>query len=224
MCLVPPRRTWSSSSGCRTASCATRSRIRRSPGRASTSPATPGGSRAAPTWGGGAGTSGRGGEVLASLPREPSVRQLGVEQSNTSVVVADRVLLKVLRKLEVGLSPEVEMGRFLATHGFRSTPQLLAALTFEGPSASELALLYDFVPNQGDGWEYLTGVLRRSPQPSSEVLSRLERLGGWGRGWAGLLPSLAPAAPIPALPLNLSTRKISSGGAAPSSVSWGSPW
>jgi trehalose synthase-fused probable maltokinase len=122
-------------------------------------------------------TIGRGAEVLASLPREPSVRQLGVEQSNTSVVVADRVLLKVLRKLEVGLSPEVEMGRFLATHGFRSTPQLLAALTFEGPSASELALLYDFVPNQGDGWEYLTGVLRRSPQPSSEVLSRLERLG-----------------------------------------------
>jgi trehalose synthase-fused probable maltokinase len=115
--------------------------------------------------------------VLASLPREPSVRQLGVEQSNTSVVVADRVLLKVLRKLEVGLSPEVEMGRFLATHGFHSTPQLLAALTLEGPSASELALLYDFVPNQGDGWEYLTHLLRRSPQPASEVLNRLERLG-----------------------------------------------
>jgi|RhiMethySRZTD1v2_1073278.scaffolds.fasta_scaffold99913_2 maltokinase len=122
-------------------------------------------------------TIGRGREVLASLPREPSVRQLGVEQSNTSVVVADRVLLKVLRKLEVGLSPEVEMGRFLATHGFHSTPQLLAALTLEGPSASELALLYDFVPNQGDGWEYLTHLLRRSPQPASEVLNRLERLG-----------------------------------------------
>ena len=53
---------------------------------------------------------GRGAEVLASLSREPSVRSLGVEQSNTSVVVGDRVLLKVLRKLEVGLSPEVEMG------------------------------------------------------------------------------------------------------------------
>jgi maltokinase len=122
-------------------------------------------------------TIGRGAEVLASLPREPSVRQLGVEQSNTSVVVGDRVLLKVLRKLEVGLSPEVEMGRFLVLHGFRSTPQLLAALTLEGPSASELSVLYDFVPNQGDGWEYLTGVLRDSPQPPPEVLGRLERLG-----------------------------------------------
>ena len=122
-------------------------------------------------------TIGRGAEVLASLPREPSVRALGVEQSNTSVVVGDRVLLKVLRKLEVGLSPEVEMGRFLATHGYRATPQLLAALTLEGPSASELALLYGFVPNQGDGWAYLTGLLRASPEPGAEVLGRLERLG-----------------------------------------------
>jgi maltokinase len=122
-------------------------------------------------------TIGRGAEVLAALPRKPWVRQLGVEQSNTSVVVADRVLLKILRKLEVGLSPEVEMGRFFATHGFRPTPQLLAALTLEGPSASELALLYDFVPNQGDGWEYLTGVLRRSPEPPPEVLDRVEKLG-----------------------------------------------
>jgi maltokinase len=122
-------------------------------------------------------TIGRGGELLASLPREPSIRSLGVEQSNTSVVIGDKVLLKVLRKLEVGLSPEVEMGRFLAVHGYRSTPQLLAALTLEGPSASELALLYAFVPNHGDGWEYLTSVLRESPEPPPEALARLERLG-----------------------------------------------
>ena len=122
-------------------------------------------------------TIGNGGEVLASLPKEPTVRALGVEQSNTSVVVGDRVLLKVLRKLEVGLSPEVEMGRFLAMHGFRSTPQLLAAMSLEGPSASELALLYTFVPNHGDGWAWLTDVLRGSPEPPPAVLARLESLG-----------------------------------------------
>src|SRR5215813_14264908 len=122
-------------------------------------------------------TIGNGAEVLASLPREPTVRALGVEQSNTSVVVGDKVLLKVLRKLEVGLSPEVEMGRFLATHDYRATPRLLAALTLEGPSASELALLYSFVPNQGDGWEYLTRVLRGSPEPPPAALARLEGLG-----------------------------------------------
>jgi len=122
-------------------------------------------------------TIGDGAGLLAALPRDPVVRALGVEQSNTSVVLDERVLLKILRKLEVGLSPEVEMGRFLAMHGFRATPQLLAALTLEGPSASELALLYAFVPNQGDGWEYLTGALRAAPVPTPEVLRRLERLG-----------------------------------------------
>ncbi len=122
-------------------------------------------------------TIGRGGELLAALPSEPAVRALGVEQSNTSLVLDERVLLKILRKLEVGLSPEVEVGRFLATHGYRSTPQLLASLTLEGPSASELALLYAFVPNQGDGWAYLTDELRKVPEPGGEVLRRLERLG-----------------------------------------------
>jgi trehalose synthase-fused probable maltokinase len=122
-------------------------------------------------------TIGDGAAILASLPPEPAVRALGVEQSNTSLVLDERVLLKVLRKLEVGISPEVEMGRFLATHGYHSTPQLLASLTLEGPSASELTLLYAFVSNQGDGWEYLTTALARDPEPGPEVLTRLERLG-----------------------------------------------
>ena len=120
---------------------------------------------------------GRGAEVLAALPAKPRVRTLGVEQSNTSVVLEERVLLKILRKLEVGLSPEVEMGRFLALHGYQATPRLLASLTLEGPSASELALLYVFVPNQGDGWSWLTAALRQSADPGPEVLARLERLG-----------------------------------------------
>ena len=120
---------------------------------------------------------GNGARVLAALPREPSVRALGVEQSNTSLVFEDQVLLKILRKLEVGLSPEVEMGRFLATHGYTATPQLLSALTLEGPSASAVALAYAFVPNQGDGWAYLTAALRSAPEPGPEVLDRLERLG-----------------------------------------------
>jgi len=120
---------------------------------------------------------GRGAGALAALPPEPRVRTLGVEQSNTSVVLDDQVLLKILRKLEVGLSPEVEMGRFLALHGYQGTPQLLASLTLEGPSASELALLYVFVRNQGDGWAWLKDALRRSGDPGPEVLTRLERLG-----------------------------------------------
>jgi trehalose synthase-fused probable maltokinase len=38
-------------------------------------------------------------------------------------------------------------------------------------------LLYAFIPNLGDGWAYLTGVLRESPEPPPEAVERLERLG-----------------------------------------------
>ena len=77
---------------------------------------------------------GDGAGTLDHLPPEPAVRALGVEQSNTSVVLGERVLLKIFRKLEAGLNPELEMGRFLALHDFRATPKLLAALTL-GASA-----------------------------------------------------------------------------------------
>ena len=120
---------------------------------------------------------GDGARLLDLLPPEPAVRALGVEQSNTSLVLGERVLLKIFRKLEAGLNPELEMGRFLAMHDFRPTPKLLAALTLEGASASVVALAYDFVRNDGDGWEWVTAALRTSPRPGRALLESLEQLG-----------------------------------------------
>ena len=55
-----------------------------------------------------------------------SLRWAGVEQSNTSVMVGDAAILKGLRKLETGVHPELEVGRFLTeVAGFRNTPPLL---------------------------------------------------------------------------------------------------
>ena len=120
---------------------------------------------------------GDGARLLDLLPPEPAVRALGVEQSNTSLVLGERVLLKIFRKLETGLNPELEMGRFLALHDFRATPKLLAALTMEGASASVVALAYAFVANDGDGWEWVLASLRDAPRPGPELLASLEQLG-----------------------------------------------
>jgi maltokinase len=120
---------------------------------------------------------GDGARVVDRLPKEPAVRALGVEQSNTSLVLGEKVLLKIFRKLEAGLNPELEMGRFLALHDFRATPKLLAALTLEGGTSSVVALAYAFVPNDGDGWEWALASLRDSPRPRPELLASLEQLG-----------------------------------------------
>jgi maltokinase len=52
-------------------------------------------------------------------------RVLDVEQSNTSVVFDDRVLVKVLRRLNPGINPEVEVPAQLSTSGCQDVGQLL---------------------------------------------------------------------------------------------------
>src|SRR5690606_34384352 len=47
--------------------------------------------------------------LLGGAGHDRTVRALGVEQSNTSVVIADRVLMKVLRKVEPGPHPDAEI-------------------------------------------------------------------------------------------------------------------
>ncbi len=121
---------------------------------------------------------GRGAEVLAALPPEPRVRHLGVEQSNTSLVLDERVILKVIRKLETGVNPELEMGRFLATRtDFRATPALLGAIELEGPASAALGLVHAFVPNQGDGWKVVTDVFRSGRGHEAAFLATVEHLG-----------------------------------------------
>ena len=51
-------------------------------------------------------------ESVTSLESAP-VRLMGVEQSNSSIVFDERIVLKVFRKLEPGINPELEVLRFL---------------------------------------------------------------------------------------------------------------
>lgn len=117
-------------------------------------------------------------EGRVELPSPPPARRLHVEQSNTSAVFADKVILKVIRKLEAGVNPEYEVGRFLATKtSFRATPTLLGALNLEGPAGATLALAHRFVPNAQDGWKYTLEQFRKSPSLSQEFLGQMRELG-----------------------------------------------
>jgi len=101
---------------------------------------------------------------LASLPCD--AKAAGAEQSNTSYFLDHRLILKLIRKLEPGISLEVEMLEFLtAQKDFEQAPKLVGHLVYQGHGHdSTVAILQDFVPNQGDGWSYtlegLRGLLR----------------------------------------------------------------
>lgn len=113
-----------------------------------------------------------------TLPASPRVRALGVEQSNTSLVIEDQLILKVIRKLGLGESLELEMGRFLAKTRFTATPALLGAATLEGPAAATIALVHEFLAHAQDGWTYVLGVLGGSAgEVPDELLVEITGLG-----------------------------------------------
>ena len=92
------------------------------------------------------------------------VRRLSAEQSNTSVAIGTKMMLKLLRRLQSGTHPEVEIGRFLTEEAkFENTPALLGVLEHvaEDGTRTALALLQDFVLNQGDAWTLMLEGLRR---------------------------------------------------------------
>ena len=92
------------------------------------------------------------------------------EQSNTSVIYGDRYILKMFRKLESGINPDLEIGRFLTEHGFQYTPPLLGQIEYKPQSGESMhaAILQGFVKNNGDAWNYtlesLTGFFERALQ------------------------------------------------------------
>lgn len=113
-----------------------------------------------------------------SLPEPIPVRRLMVEQSNTSVVFGEKVILKIIRKLEAGVNPEHEMGRFLATRtSFRATPTLLGALILEGAHGGTLGLVHRFVPNAVDGWKYTLEQFRKAGPLQPAFLGEMRELG-----------------------------------------------
>jgi maltokinase len=103
-------------------------------------------------------------------------RPMGAEQSNTSIVFDDEHVLKLYRRLEAGINPELELLRFLTEHGFRRIAALEGWAAFVGmPMDATLAILQQFVKGDGDGWEIALEMLRGDE--GDALLPRLRRLG-----------------------------------------------
>ena len=93
-----------------------------------------------------------------------SVRRAGVEQTNTSIILGERLIMKAYRRLQQGVNPDLEIGRYLTEKSqFGNTPPLAGAIEYESADGelTTLALLQGFVGNQGDGWSYVLDYLDR---------------------------------------------------------------
>jgi maltose alpha-D-glucosyltransferase/alpha-amylase len=98
-------------------------------------------------------------EVSAEAP----IRAVGTEQSNVSLIVDERIMLKLYRRLRPGAQPELEVARFLTEAGFPNTPAFLGTVeevSREGERTA-LAIAFAFVANQGDAWNAVVEALDR---------------------------------------------------------------
>ncbi len=87
----------------------------------------------------------------------PGSTPVKVEQTNTSLIYGDKLILKLYRQLGEGVNPELETARFLAEKtGFANVPPLAGALEYcpKNASPATLAVIQGFVPNEGDAWRY----------------------------------------------------------------------
>jgi trehalose synthase-fused probable maltokinase len=91
-----------------------------------------------------------------------SIRPLGREQSNTSLVRGDQELLKWFRVVEEALSPELEMTEALAGAGFGAVPAPLGVVEYRGEGAEPvlLALVQPYLHNGTEGWALALTSLR----------------------------------------------------------------
>jgi len=83
-------------------------------------------------------------------------RVVGTQQSNTSIIYSNKYFLKLFRKLEEGVNPDVEIGKFMLAANFPNVPRFLSSLGIcrGGKHFADIAILQEFTPNQGDFWSF----------------------------------------------------------------------
>jgi maltose alpha-D-glucosyltransferase/alpha-amylase len=97
-------------------------------------------------------------QYAASVAGMPStVRHPEFEQSNTLVILGDRLVLKGYRRLRPGINPEIEIGRFLTdVSPYPNIAPVIGALEYREAEGrmTALAVVHAFVRNRGAGWDY----------------------------------------------------------------------
>jgi maltokinase len=112
-------------------------------------------------------------------PNGVEVRPMGVEQSNSSMVFGDELVLKSFRRLEPGVNPELELLRFLSQHGFKNIAPLSGWYEYEGRLVeSTLGILQQYLKDARDGWSLAVEPDGEDPDRLVEQLDALGAVTG----------------------------------------------
>ncbi|WP_175649704.1 maltose alpha-D-glucosyltransferase [Pseudomonas sp. Marseille-P9899] len=113
-----------------------------------------------------------------NLGADAEVRYLSAEQSNSSVVVGGKLVLKLIRRVNGGIHPELEMGAYLTAAGFANISPLLGWLSRVDASGEPhlLAIAQGYLSNQGDAWDWTQNNLERAVRDEMDA----PQLGGEG--------------------------------------------
>jgi maltokinase len=103
------------------------------------------------------------------------VRPMGAEQSNSSLVFDEALALKLYRRVEAGINPELELLRFLTDLGFDRVPALTGWYEYTGRlMEATMGVMQEFLPGARDGWELALEELDTDPEA---FLERVRALG-----------------------------------------------
>ena len=98
-----------------------------------------------------------------AVSADAEIKWISAEQSNSSLIVGDVAMLKVIRRIASGPHPEAEMGRHLTELRFANMPALLGEVVRieEDGTRHTLAIAQSFIRNQGDAWTWTLDLLLR---------------------------------------------------------------
>jgi maltokinase len=113
--------------------------------------------------------------AAAGLGGTVDVRPVGVEQSNSSIVFGEALILKAFRRVEPGVNPELELLRFLSERGFPNIAPLAGWYEYEGRFIdATLGILQEYIAGARGGWELALEQIGADPEG---FLERLRELG-----------------------------------------------
>ncbi len=101
-------------------------------------------------------------QEIPTAPPDTEIRRLSAEQSNTSLILGEIAVVKIIRRVQAGRHPQTEMTRYLTEHGYSNSPALFGEMVrVDGDGTPQTLMIAErFVRNQGDAWQWTLDKVR----------------------------------------------------------------